>query len=162
MSLRRRLLTFGYPALELLTAWGLASWLGWGWALLIVFGGLPLGLVMMQRAGRSAFGELQRASGNGGVPSLGARHGWLFLAGILFAVPGVWTDLLAVGVLVPAFRRRVTAAIGPRFEMRTAGVPWAGTGQASTGAATGSEVIIGTVVSDSPDEGGSSSRPVGG
>lgn len=161
MSLRRRLLFFGYPALELLTAWGLASWLGWAWAVVIILGGLPVGLVLMRRAGRSAFADLRQATMDGEVPNLGPRHGWLFLSGLLLAIPGVWTDLLAVGVLVPAVRRRVTAALGPRFEMGT--MSWAGLGTSSgRGTAAGDEVIIGTVIAEQEDSGGASSRPVGG
>ena len=164
MSLRRRFLTFGYPALELLTAWALATWLGWGWALLIILGGLPVGSVRMQRAGQSALVHLQQPSGDGGMPKVGARPGWLFLAGILLAIPGVWTDVLAVGVLVPAIRRRVTHHLGPRFEMRTAGASWAGMTQAtgSTGSSAGGDVIIGTVIAEPHDGGGASSRPAGG
>jgi UPF0716 protein FxsA len=164
MSLRRRLLTFGYPALELLTAWGLALWLGWGWALLIIVGGLPVGVVLIKRAGRSAFGELQRVSSEGGVPNLGARHGWVLLSGLLLAIPGVWTDVLAVAVLVPAIRRRVTAALGPRFEMNAVRASWAGTGESMnrTESSARSEVIIGTVIAEPEDDGGAVSRPVGG
>lgn len=105
MGLRWRLLVFGYPALEILTAWGLASALGWGWAVAILLAGLPVGLLLMRSAGRSAIAELQAAAASGTNPASIGRHGGRLAAGFLLAVPGVWSDLAAVGVLLPPSRR---------------------------------------------------------
>lgn len=105
MGLRWRLLVFGYPALEILTAWGLASGIGWGWTLAILLAGLPVGLLLMRGAGRSAMAELQAAAASGTNPASIGRHGGRLAAGFLLAVPGVWSDLAAVAVLIPGSRR---------------------------------------------------------
>ena len=82
MSLRTRLLLFGYPALELITMYVLALWVGWGWALIIFLAGFPIGIVVMRWAART---------GN----ALG------FLGGVLFCIPGVWSDLVGLILCLP-------------------------------------------------------------
>ena len=76
MSLRRRLLVFGYPALELLTLFAVASLVGLGWLLLGLALGVLIGLAIMQTAGRNAFAAMQAASRSGAVPEASVRrHG---------------------------------------------------------------------------------------
>ena len=105
MGLRWRLLFFGYPALEILTAWGLASVIGWGWTLFALVAGLPPGIMLMRSAGRSAMSELQGSVAAGVSPAGTGRHGIRFTAGMLLAVPGIWSDLAAILVLTPPSRR---------------------------------------------------------
>lgn len=126
MGLRWRLLVFGYPALEILTAWGLASVIGWGWTLVALLAGLPVGLVLMRSAGRSAISELQAAAESGMSPTGTGRHGVRFAAGLLLAVPGIWSDLAAILVLTPPSRRwllqRTPAMRGSAFLWQRQGV----------------------------------------
>lgn len=105
MSFRGRLLVFGYPALEILTAWGLAALIGWGWTVLLLLAGIPIGALMMRSASRSAMAEL-RTRAQTGIPAQGAgRFAVRFAAGLLLAVPGLWSDLLALLVLIPSTGR---------------------------------------------------------
>lgn len=105
MGLRGRLLVFGYPALELLTAWGLMQWLGWEWTLVIFLAGVPVGFVLMRAAGRNAMAELQRSAGTGMAPQRMGDHGAWFAAGLLLALPGVWSDLAALFIWFRPSRR---------------------------------------------------------
>lgn len=82
MPFRARLLLFGYPALELLTMYALAQWLGWAWALIIFLAGIPIGIVIMRWAA---------LRGN----ALG------FIGGVLWAIPGVWSDLAGLVLIFP-------------------------------------------------------------
>lgn len=108
MSLRRRLLVFGYPALELLTLFAVASLVGLGWLLLGLALGVLIGLAIMQTAGRNAFSAMQAASRSGAVPEGSVRrHGMTFLAGALFAIPGIWCKLAALALIIPGVQAAV-------------------------------------------------------
>lgn len=108
MSLRRRLLVFGYPALELLTLFAVASLVGLGWLLLGLALGVLIGLAIMQTAGRNAFSAMQAASRSGAVPEGSVRrHGMTFLAGALFAIPGIWCKLAALALFIPGVQAAV-------------------------------------------------------
>lgn len=107
MSLRARLLVFGYPLLEVATAYLVARWLGWGWMLLLLLIGIPAGFAVMRNAGDAAMRELQAAQA-GGRPVDPGRHATAFVAGLLIAIPGFWTDLVGVLLLLPPTRRLFT------------------------------------------------------
>ncbi len=104
MSLRARLLVFGYPLLEVATAYLVALWIGWGWMLLLLLAGIPAGFAVMRNAGDSAMRDLRAASASGTVVEPG-RHATAFVAGLLIAIPGFWTDLAGVLLLLPPTRR---------------------------------------------------------
>ncbi len=112
MPLRTRLLVFGYPALELLTAWAVASLIGWDAVLLIVIGSVLAGILVMRAAGRAAFRTWNAAARTGTLPEGDpGRHALMFLAGLLIAIPGLWTTLTGVLLLLPP----VQALLRPRF-----------------------------------------------
>ncbi len=99
MSFRRRLLVFGYPALELLTLIALVEWIGLGWVLLILVLGVPIGFALMKAAGRQGLAQLRTASASGVLPGGAAGlHAIAFLGGLLIAIPGIWSK--AVGLLL--------------------------------------------------------------
>lgn len=122
MSLRRRALLFGYPALELLTLWLLGQWLGWEWALLAFLGGVPIGLALMASAGRAAVDDARRAAASGLPAGRTMAHGVRFACGLLLAIPGVWSDLVALMVLIPAAQRYLLK----RYERALGGSSWWG------------------------------------
>lgn len=107
MSLRARLLVFGYPLLEVATAYLVAVWIGWGWMFLLLLAGIPAGFAVMRNAGDAALRDLQRAQAGGVAPQPG-RHATAFVAGLLILIPGFWTDLLGVLLLIPFSRRLFT------------------------------------------------------
>jgi UPF0716 protein FxsA len=93
MTFRWRLLVFGYPLAEILTFWGVATLIGWGWALLSIVLGVPVGWALIRNAGAEAAG------------GRGDRAIVLGVAGFLFMIPGFLTDLAALVLLVPAVHR---------------------------------------------------------
>lgn len=149
MSLRRRALLFGFPALELLTLWLLAQWIGWGLALLAFLGGVPIGLALMGSAGKSALEGLRRASAHGLTQGPTVTQGARFACGLCLAIPGVWSDLVGLALLVPAAQRFLLA----RYERSGMAVAW------ST-SRTGVTVIRGDVLHPD-DRSGASGRDGG-
>jgi UPF0716 protein FxsA len=140
MTFRSRLLFFGYPLLEIATAYLVAMWIGWGWMLLLVLIGFPVGFAIMRRAGDAAMRDLQASVDAGPEPDSG-RHALTFVGGLLIAIPGFWTDLLGLLLVLPPtqrlFRQRSRTWIEGRFTtVRMPGVHYPG----------GGEVIQGTVI----------------
>lgn len=142
MSVRRRLVVFGYPLLEILTIVVVAQLIGWGWTILILIAGIPIGFTVMSRAGRSAFASMREASRDGRIPDGSAgTHALSFLAGALIAVPGLWTDLAGILLLIAPVQHLVRRRFGPRVTAFTSTA--GGLRPPSFGA---SDVIKGTVI----------------
>ena len=122
MGFKSRLLVFGYPLAEILALWGVASLIGWGWALLGVLAGVPIGIALMRNAGSSAAGLIQaNARGDqAGAAALASSMTGQFVAGVLIAIPGYLTDLLGLALLVPGVR----SAIGRRAMDRYRSSAW--------------------------------------
>jgi UPF0716 protein FxsA len=131
VTLRWRLLVFGYPLAEILVFWGVASLIGWGWALLLLVIGVAAGWALVRNAGAEA------ARGRGD------RALVLGVAGVLFMVPGFLTDLAALVLLVPPVHR----ALGTRLRAWVQGSP------IRMGFAQG-DVISGEVIRRPPTQSG--------
>lgn len=122
MTFRRRLLVFGYPALELLTLAAIASWVGIGWLLLGLALGALIGLLIMQTAGRNAFAAMRAAARSGAMPDgVVRRHGMVFLAGALIAIPGVWCKAAGLALLLPPVQDLVATRYSGRLGSRMTG-----------------------------------------
>lgn len=146
-GLRQRALLFGYPLVEVLAAWAVATWIGWGWTILLLLAGLPVGFSIMRRAARAATAEMvaQRP------PT--ASHAAVFIGGLLIAIPGFVTDLLGALFVVPLTRRLLIAALGPALQARMVAMRVPGAGFHG-------DVIIGeVVVQDPPDTAPSDAPP---
>lgn len=96
------LIALPYFILEVLTFWGLASWLGLGWAILAIivcfFGGLWLAAYQMRSISRAAAAQRidpGRAAGDTGLLAAGA---------VLVALPGIATSLLGLLLVIPPTR----------------------------------------------------------
>lgn len=141
MPFRRRLLVFGYPALELLTIAGLIAWIGLGWVLLILVAGVPLGMLLMRAAGRQAIAVARQASRTGTLPDGAAGlHAIAFVGGALVLVPGIWSKVIGLLLQIPPVQVLVAQRFAGRFQMFSVG---------------GGEVIPGTVIHrSSTDDGG--------
>lgn len=134
MGFRMRLAVFGYPLAEVLVLWGVASVIGWGWALLGLLAGFPIGLALMRNAGTSAAAmmrtdpqEAQRLAGS----SIGQ-----FVSGVLFFIPGYLTDLAGAVLLVPGVRALIGQRLARSMDRQTWMTRFPGSG----------DVIRGTVV----------------
>jgi len=168
MGLRARLLVFGYPALELLTAWGLAMVIGWGWTLFAVFAGLPVGLLVMRSAGRGAYLHLQQSVDQGQSIPGASRYASRFAAGLLLAIPGLWSDLAGLLVLLPATGRWMMRRLPMSASLRTGSFAGAFTAFGQSGNATNErwppDVVQGHVVNrpaGPPREDGPAGAPKG-
>jgi UPF0716 protein FxsA len=139
VTLRWRLLVFGYPLAEILVFWGVASLIGWGWALLLLVIGVAAGWALVRNAGAEA------ARGRGD------RALVLGVAGVLFMVPGFLTDLAALVLLVPPVHR----ALGTRLRAWVQGSP------IRMGFAQG-DVVSGEVIRRPPTQSGGELPGAGG
>lgn len=122
MGFKSRLLIFGYPLAEILVLWGVASLIGWGWALLGILAGLPIGIALMRNAGASAAGLMQaNAQGDQSrAAHLASSMTGQFVAGVLIAFPGYLTDVIGFALLLPGVR----GAMGRRAMNRYRTSPW--------------------------------------
>lgn len=125
MPLRWRLLLFGYPALELITMYVLAMFVGWGWALIAVLAGIPVGIVVMRY-----FGARGDALG--------------FFGGVLLAIPGLWSDLVALAFIIPITRRHMRGRMDTWVQTRVSVMRFPGAGFDPT--VIQGEVIEGDVI----------------
>ena len=109
---------------------------------------------------------MREASSNGRIPDGSAgTHALSFLAGALIAVPGLWTDLAGILLLIAPVRHLVRRRFGPRVTAFTSTA--GGLRPPSFGA---SDVIKGTVIHtpdtapnqpDQPNHAGHTDGPAG-
>jgi len=146
MSMRTRLLVFGYPLVEVTTAYLVALWIGWLWMIVLVLAGIPAGLAVMRNAADAAVRDVQRAQ-SGAVAVDPGRHATAFVAGLLIAIPGLWTDLIGVLLLVAPTRRLFTRRTRAWLDghVTTVRMPGFDYPTESSGAWSG-DVIQGTVI----------------
>lgn len=139
MTFRRRLVVFGYPLLEILVALGIGSWLGWGWMLLALLAGIPVGFAIMRNAAIAARIDLaQGQSPHGGLAAT-------FVGGLLIALPGFVSDLVGLALVIPITRKLIVAIFGPALIARMSVFRVPGSNYAYP------DVIIGEVVVQDPD-----------
>ncbi|MFF8596360.1 FxsA family membrane protein [Streptomyces sp. NPDC015220] len=107
----RRFLPLGLAAWLVLEIW-LLTWVagaaGGGTVFLLLLAALVLGAVVIKRAGRRAFQNLNEALQRGGTPS--ARrggNGLMMLGGLLLMIPGVISDAVGLLLLLPPVQRAV-------------------------------------------------------
>lgn len=136
-SLRNRAIIFGYPLLEVLVAWAIATWIGWGPMLLLLIIGVPIGFAIMKRSGRAAAQDLAAQR----QPSVAHASG--FLGGFFITIPGFISDIVGVSLLVPFTRRLIFAALGPALSAKVMNVRMPRSDSPGFG-----DVIVGEVVVD--------------
>jgi len=139
VSLRRRLLIFGYPLLEIVTFFALVTWFGWGWALLIYFIGIPIGWLVFRNGGRAAL----RSARAGTTPTRAATFG--MLAGVLMMIPGFWTDVAGLLCLLPFVQSRLAAPF-TNLSTATGGMNW----RVRTWG-NGADIVQGVVIPENDD-----------
>ena len=115
-----RILLVAYPIIEIVTVILVARAIGWVWTLLLLLVGIPIGVGIMRNAGGAAMADLREAAAAGTVPTDQGRHATTMFGGALIAIPGFWTDLLGLLLLVPPtrgmFRARAGAWINARVQ----------------------------------------------
>lgn len=158
--MRMRALVLGYPLLELVTVYVVALWIGWAWTLLLLVAAIPAGVAVMRNAGQAAMADLQQAASTGQEPDQG-RHALTMLGGLLIAVPGFWTDLVGLLMVIPVTQRLFRARVGTWWSRRMGTLRMPGVYD-PRGFASG-EVVQGTVihVEDLRDEPPAPPRQIG-
>ena len=141
----RRLLAFGYPLVELLLLWWVASMIGWGFALLLILAGFPVGAALMANAAAKST-TIASSPDSERLKVLQATTG-MFTAGLLITIPGFLTDLFGLILLLPPVQSILFRRGGDWIETRMVRVP--GFNNYRNG-----QVIQGVVITDSGEEEG--------
>ncbi|MFJ8363352.1 FxsA family membrane protein [Streptomyces sp. NPDC093984] len=74
---------------------------------LLLVAGLVLGSVVIKRAGRRAFRNLNEALQRGGSPSRSGGNGLMVLGGLLLMLPGLVSDAAGLLLLLPPVQKAV-------------------------------------------------------
>ncbi|MEU0115335.1 FxsA family membrane protein [Streptomyces bobili] len=74
---------------------------------LVLLAGFLLGSVVIKRAGRRAFQNLNEALQRGTPPSSGGGNGLMMLGGLLLMIPGLASDALGLLLLLPPVQKAV-------------------------------------------------------
>lgn len=115
-----RWLLFLYPWLELWSLIQLGIETSPGLALMWVLGALVMGSALMRWAGRSSLQRLAQASAGGTLPEqLLLADFALILSGLLLAIPGLVSDLLAVLILIKPLRHLAATVLASRVATST-------------------------------------------
>ncbi|MFH8801471.1 FxsA family membrane protein [Streptomyces sp. NPDC017936] len=92
---------------------------------LLLLAGVVLGSVVVKRAGRRAFQNLNESLQRGTPPSRGGGNGLMMLGGLLLMIPGLVSDALGLLLLLPpvqkAVGRRAERTVGRRLREATPG-----------------------------------------
>ena len=114
---------------------GLAAWLVLEiWLLTVVAGatsgllvflllvaGLVLGSVVIKRAGRRAFRNLNEALQRGTAPTRGGGNGLMMLGGLLLMIPGLLSDVAGLLLLLPPVQKGIGAYAERKLRTATPG-----------------------------------------
>ncbi|MFJ3719300.1 FxsA family membrane protein [Streptomyces sp. NPDC090057] len=107
----RRYLPLGLVVWLVLEVWLLtrvAGAAGGPTVFLLLAAGVVAGSVIIKRAGRRAFRNLNEALQRGGSPSRGGGNGLLMLGGLLLIIPGLISDAAGLLLLLPPVQRAVS------------------------------------------------------
>jgi UPF0716 protein FxsA len=107
-----------WPLAELVVLLWIADRFSWQTAVVIILAGMVLGAWLIRRAGMRSIRLIRgRARPSEGVESL-ANNLFTLAAGVLFLVPGVLSDSVAVALLIPWSRRRIQSRMLGRLRAR--------------------------------------------
>lgn len=142
----RRLLLFGYPLIEILLLWLVASLIGWIPAILLLIAGLPAGAALMRNAA-AKYLSAREASESDRASVIRSSTG-MFLSGLLIMIPGFLTDVIGILLLIPPIQRLALSRVGAWTQARMVRVP------GFTACTYGGEVIQSVVVEEFDHEKG--------
>lgn len=124
------------PLIEIALFVVVGGWLGLWPTLGLVVGAALLGGWLIRRQGREAMQQIQRAANGFGDPLAPVAHGaMLVIAGILLMLPGFFSDLLALPLLIAPLRRAVLRGLAARVTV-------VGVGAAAGGGRSAHDIVI--------------------
>jgi UPF0716 protein FxsA len=85
---------------------------------LLLLAGFVLGAVVIKRAGRRAFKNLNEALRRGTAPDSGGGNGLLMLGGLLLMLPGLISDAVGLLLLIPPVQKAVAHRAERTFERK--------------------------------------------
>lgn len=104
------------PLIEIALFVLVGGWLGLWPTLGLVVLAAVVGMALVRNQGFAALRDLQRSAQGMGDPARPLAHGALIvLAGFLLLLPGFFTDLLALPLLVPALRSLILRQLAARM-----------------------------------------------
>ncbi|MEU0053573.1 FxsA family membrane protein [Streptomyces sp. NPDC006309] len=86
--------------------------------LLLLIAGAVAGSLIIKRAGRRAFQNLNEALRRGGSPARGGANGLTMLGGLLLMIPGLVSDAVGLLLLLPPVQRAVSRRTENALERR--------------------------------------------
>jgi UPF0716 protein FxsA len=132
---------------------------------LLLVAGFVLGSVVIKRAGRRAFQNLNEALQRGGAPSRssnGGGNGLMMLGGLLLMIPGLVSDAVGLVLLIPpvqkALSRYAERTVERKLREAAPGTLGDAFQQARMHQPDG-KVVPGEVVRDEPGDAGQEPRP---
>ncbi|MDL5200341.1 FxsA family membrane protein [Streptomyces sp. ALI-76-A] len=168
---RSRLRTFlplGVAAWLVLEIWLLtvvAGAAGGFTVFLLLVAGLVLGSVVIKRAGRRAFQNLNEALQRGGAPSdssNGGGNGLMMLGGLLLMIPGLISDAVGLILLVPPVQKALSRYAERTVERKLREAVPGSLGDAFQQARMhqpDGKVVQGQVIKDEPEDAPRGPRP---
>ncbi len=106
------ILLMPYVIIEALAFWAVASWIGWGWALLAIVALFFLGIILSSIELRTVVRRLMEGESPGRTL---ADTGLIIVGSGLLIAPGFVTALLGLILVFPPTRGLVRRIIGRRF-----------------------------------------------
>jgi UPF0716 protein FxsA len=85
---------------------------------LLLLAGLVLGAVVIKRAGRRAFQNLNEALQRGTAPASGGGNGLMMLGGLLLMLPGLVSDAVGLVLLIPPVQKVIGRRAERTFERK--------------------------------------------
>ncbi|MEU6552751.1 FxsA family membrane protein [Streptomyces sp. NPDC046915] len=165
---RSRLRTFlplGIAAWVVLEIWLLTVVAGAAGGLtvfLLLVAGLVAGSVVIKRAGRRAFRNLNEALQRGGSPSKGSGNGLMMLGGLLLIIPGLISDAVGLLLLIPPVQKALSSYAERTFDRKLRAAVPGSLGDAFQQARihrSDGKVVQGEVIRDEPADTSREQRP---
>ncbi|MFF4397563.1 FxsA family membrane protein [Streptomyces sp. NPDC001480] len=85
---------------------------------LLLVAGFVAGSVVIKRAGRRAFQDLNEALQRGGSPSKGSGNGMMMLGGLLLIIPGLISDAMGLLLLIPPVQKALSGYAERTFDRK--------------------------------------------
>jgi UPF0716 protein FxsA len=112
-----------YLVVEIVAVVALASWIGFGWTLVVLLAGAVLGIWLARREGLRVARALAEAARDRRVAHVETTDGMLVAAGgLLLLVPGLVTDVAGLILLLPPTRAVVRRRMVRAAERRAPGL----------------------------------------
>ncbi|MDO8290770.1 MAG: FxsA family protein [Parvibaculum sp.] len=152
MRLLILLLLIGLPVIEITLFIKVGGLLGVLPTILLIFGMSVLGTWLLRQQGLQSLGKMQSAMARGEMPMGDMLDGFiLVLAGLLFILPGFFTDILGFALLLPPIRKAFGAVAARWLAARSVKTSFYAANSYQSHKDTGGPIIEGEATEVDPD-----------